>query len=301
MTQQAKQEAQQREQTLERLRAKRTERQHKSSAIVTQDTLAIRWFTPRGREARQQIVDDLRYHQGVHLLEIVEELRRRGVPPGRVDLRGIDLRGEDLAAASLANADLSGAMLDGCNLDRADLREAKLNGASMSGAHLRHANLEGSDLRGADLRDAYLREADLGDAKLDDAVLDGASFKKAVIAGVDLRKVDRSRVDLSEAFHRRPERQVRQTRRWEPVGRPPAAEPRHASERVTRRMVAPAPQAEDVTAGQVIRWPFQAATGDFDDALMELAELRDKVQEVRVVVNGVERTLYLCPPARKTG
>ena len=298
MSRQARERADEREQVLERMRTKRVERVEKSSRIVTQDTLAIRWFTPKGREARQQVVDDLRFHQGVHLLEIVEDLRRRGVPPGRVDLRGIDLRGEDLAAASLAHVDLSGAMLDGCNLDRADLREAKLEGASLSGAHLRSANLEGSDLRGADLREASLREADLADAKIDDALLDGAVFKRTVIAGVDLRRVDRSQVDLSQAFRRRPQRETRTMRRWAPMGRPPEAEPLHASERLQRKPQEPRPQA---TEAPVIRWPFKAATSDFDDALLELAELRDRVSEIRVVVGGAERTLYVCPPARRTG
>ncbi|MEZ6183835.1 MAG: pentapeptide repeat-containing protein [Planctomycetota bacterium] len=291
---------QERTRTIERVRTKRLEREKKSGAIVTQDTLAIRWFTPRGREARQQVVDDLRHHQGAHLLEIVEEFRRRGVPPGRVDLRGIDLRGEDLAAAGLAHADLTGAQLDGCNLDRADLREATLTNASLSGAFLRSAKLSRCDLRGADLREAHLREADLGEAKLDDALLDGANFRRTVIAGVDMRKVDRSRVDLSQAFHRRPQRETRSSRRWEPVGRPPATEPRHATERYARAKVEKA-VTETRDPAPVIRWPFQSATGDFDDALMELAELRDRVQEVRVVVNGVERTLYVCPPARKAG
>mgnify|MGYP000467284310 CR=1 FL=1 len=106
------------------------------------DTLSIRWFTPRGRATKQEVLESIRFEDGAHLREIVADLRRGGLDDAKLDLRGIDLRGEDLAAARLAGVDLTGARLDNCNLTQADFTGATLDRAVLTGAKLRGAKLD---------------------------------------------------------------------------------------------------------------------------------------------------------------
>lgn len=265
------------------------------------DRLTIRWFTPRGRATRQELLDDLRFEEGAHLRELLAEVRREGVAEGALDLRGIDLRGEDLAGARLAGADLSGARLDDCDLSQADLRGARLERAHLTGARLRGAKLQKAWLRGADLSRADLGEAWLEEADLEHARLPGASLHRARIAGAALSRADLSGVDLSTAFRQPlPFVDPRPTVvRRRPVGAPPDSEPRRPTERLpaTARLRPPPPPLR----GRIIphetvrmaRGEVAAPHEDLDAAVSELLALRGKLERVTVVVDGVERVLFL--------
>lgn len=277
------------------------------------DTLTIRWFTPRGRATRQELLDDLRFEEGAHLLEVVADLRRGGVAEGTVDLRGIDLRGEELAGARLAGVDLTGARLEGCDLSQADLR-----GATLDRAHLTNAKLRGAQLQGAKLRGAILAKADLGEANLEEADLEHANLSFAMVhrarlAGAAISRADLSGVDLSTAFRERlPFVDPRPTVvRRRPVGAPPPTEPRRPTERLSGAdRVAPTarlrPLPPPITPREVgriiphetVRMARDEVQGgrtheDLDAAVAELLALRGKVERVTILVDGVERVLFL--------
>lgn len=287
------------------------------------DTLTIRWFTPRGRATRQEILDDLRFEDGAHLLEVVADLRRGGLPEETVDLRGIDLRGEELAGARLAGVDLTGARLDGCDLSQADLRGAILDRAFLVGAKLRGARLQGAKLREADLSRADLSEANLEDADLEHARLAFATMHRARLAGAAISRADLSGVDLSTAFRERqtfvdPRPTVVRRR---PIGPPPISEPRHATERLGARpavdraaptvrlrpLPPPVPRRE---TGRIIphetvrmaRDEVQRARthDDLDAAVAELLSLRGRVERITIQVDGVERVLFLGEEGART-
>lgn len=282
----------------------------RDAPVLATDRLSIRWFTPRGRALRQELLADLRHRDGAHLESIVQELRRGGVPDGTLDLRGLDLAGEDLAAIRLRGADLSGANLDGCDLSCSDLGGAKLRGARLHGAKLRGACLEGADLGEADLVQADLTEARLSGATLAGARLRGATLRRAVLVGVDLAQLPG--VDLSLAITTRVEGNHQATlARRERTGAPPASEPRAPAERAAARVTgkiiphetvrmaraavaAAAAQAAQATATAPPVVPDDEA---FDAALAELMRLRRSAQRIAVVVDGVEKVLY--SPRRK--
>lgn len=285
------------------------------------DTLAIRWFTPRGRATRQDALDDLRFGEGAHLRELLADVRRPGLEELVLDLRAIDLRGEDLAGASLQGVDLSGAKLDGCDLSQADLRGAVLERATLTGAKLRGARLDGAKLRDADLSRADLTEASLEHADLDRARLVQATVHRARLAGAALSRADLSGVDLRTSFRvPLPFVDPRPTVvRRQPIGTPPPSEPRrpHVTPAVafdraavidrtapTRRLPPPAPAPAPAAAatGRII--PHETvrmareelergkAPTDYDYAVAELLALRGRVDKVTIVVDGVERVLF---------
>ncbi|SMO53385.1 pentapeptide repeat-containing protein [Paracoccus laeviglucosivorans] len=111
-----------------------------------------------------------------------EEILRKIVTSGQVQMPHADLSGLNLSGLTLVGADLSYA-----NLTGTDLRDAQLVGASLwsstaRGARFRGANLNGANLGlavlvGADLRDTQLRDADLTGAQLDGADLTGAEMR----------------------------------------------------------------------------------------------------------------------------
>lgn len=279
------------------------------------DTLTIRWFTPRGRATRQELLDDLRFEDGAHLLDVVAELRRGGIADGVVDLRGIDLRGEELGGARLAGVDLTGARLDGCDLSQADLRGATLDRAHLTGARLRGARLQHAKLRGADLTKADLGEANLEDADLEHARLPFALLHRARLAGAAISRADLTGVDLTTAFRERqafvdPRPTVVRRR---PVGAPPPSEPRRATERLAARTVdrgaptvrlrplpPPIPTRDTgrIIPHETVRMARDQVQGgraheDLEAAVAELLALRGKVERVTIVVDGVERVLFL--------
>lgn len=250
-----------------------------------ENSLAIRWFTPRGSAAIQAFLVDLSENEGRRSAEILSSLRRRGVPEGRLDLRGADFRGETLAGLTFPKADLSGAIFAECDLRLCDLSGSTLVGARFVSAKLRGAKLVGACLEGADLRNADLREADLSHADMEGAQITGAEFARCVLAKANLEGVDRRCADLSVAIWRQPSgRVVVGRRRRGPQaaspgprpGRPPATEPRRKTTRKRPRPVARkrAPEANS-----------------FDLALSDLLSLRGSVERIVVVVDGVERVL----------
>jgi hypothetical protein len=274
------------------------------------DRLSIRWFTPRGRALRQELLADLRHRDGAHLESIVQEARRGGVPDGTLDLRGLDLAGEELAAIRLRGADLSGANLEGCDLSCSDLGGAKLRGARLHGAKLRGACLEGADLGEADLVQADLTEARLTGATFDGARLRGAGLRRAVLVGVDLTQLQG--VDLSLAITTRVDATQATLARRERTGAPPMSEPRAPAERAaarvtgkiipheTVRMARAAVAAAAAAAAQATSTAPPPVVPDdeaFDAALAELMRLRRTAQRIAVVVDGVEKVLY--DPRRK--
>ena len=227
-----------------------------SRPTETRDGLAIRWFTPRGRELRQELLYDLRHHDGTAIKEISDEVRRRGAHPDRADLRGIDLRGEDLAGANLRGADLRGATFEGCDMTHADLRGANLSGANMCEVNLNGARLESAVLAHTLLLGANLCEARLDRARLERTNLRGAELRRTRLVGATLRGLEVEQEALRHAFLREPQRETHGTHRRTrtKLGRPPQSEPRPKTERGTRgrtrshvtRPVAP-PQPREAT------------------------------------------------------
>ncbi len=273
------------------------------------DRLSIRWFTPRGRALRQELLADLRHRDGANLDSILQELRRGGVADGTLDLRGIDLAGEDLAAVRLRGADLSGANLEGCDLSCSDLSGARLTSARLLGTKLRGAGLEQADLTNAELTRADLTEARLTGATLTGARLRGASLRRALLVGVDLTQLQG--VDLSLAITTSVEAAHATLARRERAGAPPVSEPRAPAERAaarvtgkiipheTVRMARAAVAAAAAAAAQATATTPPVVPDDeaFDAALAELMRLRRTAQRIAVVVDGVERVLY--EPRRK--
>jgi uncharacterized protein YjbI with pentapeptide repeats len=262
------------------------------------DTLTIRWFTPRGRATRQELLDDLRFEDGAHLRELLADVRRDGLAENTLDLRGIDLRGEDLASARLTGADLTGARLDGCNLSHADLRGTYLDRANLTGARLRGAALTGARLREAVLEKADLLEANLERSDLDGARCAGATFHRARLWGAQLGRAELSGVDLSTALRERaafvdprPTTAKRQA-----IGSPPPTEPRRPTERLvaTRRLPPPAGQLITHETVKMARAESGERThDDFEAAVAELLALRGRTQRITIVVDGRERVLFL--------
>jgi len=283
------------------------------------DRLAIRWFTPRGRLARTELLEDLRHDGGAHLAEIVAEVRRPGVDADRLDLRGIDLRGEDLAGSDLAKADLRGAILDDCKLIRARLAGACLDRASLKGAKLNDADLRGTSLACAELTRADLGGANLERARLEGAVLAHASLRRACVAGVELRGVDLHQADTAQ-LRREPvtfDYARRRTTRRVRLGKPPAQEPVPTPERRarTRRLRPPErPRRGGEAAGRprpagriiphesvrVARSQLAGArpapveplpTDKLEEALVELLRLAEDLETVEVTIGGRRRVL----------
>ncbi|MBL4847777.1 MAG: pentapeptide repeat-containing protein [Planctomycetes bacterium] len=262
---------------------KRTRR----AARTPDSQLAIRWFTPRGRAALTELLEDLLHGEGRHIADAVEDLRREGALPGRVDLRGIDLRGLELANAQLANADLRGARLAGTNLMRANLEgalleRAVLRGARLTGSSLRRANLERADLRDVDLSEANLEGANLSGAKMRGAELKrawarGVKFEEAFVEGVDLTRVRR-------APHRAP-RSTARTR--DGIGAPPGSEPVPATQRFRKRPRPPIPSPTEVQPGPSPSQP------SFDAALADLLLNRADVDRIVVTMAGQELVLFV--------
>lgn len=293
------------------------------------DGLAIRWFTPRGRAARAEMMIELRQEDGSRLADVVAGLRRPGVPEGRIDLRGIDLRGEDLAAARLRNVDLSGADLRGCDFSCAALQGVDLSRADLRGTRLRGASLRGARLLGADLRQADLTDAELCGAALAGARLGEARLHRTRLWDVDLSQADLTGADLSPSLTRQPAalKPTRSTARPTTVGRPPMSEPVRPQERVTQRLSGPVRPRPEVSAAVGRAQPSQPAPrrapaqvidnatvrlrreeqgrreeagAGFDAALAQLLGLRGQVERIAVVIDGQERVLFARPAAPVT-
>jgi len=253
--------------------------------------LTIRWFTPRGRAALADLVEDILHGEGRHVADAVVELRRPGVAEGLVDLRGIDLRGVELANAQLSKVDLSGARLAGINFRRANFKGSVLERAVLRGAKLTGSNLEGADLRGSDLREADLSDCNLEDAQLKGAKMRGADVKRAWAKGVDFSEAFADGVDMSR-IRRKPHRAPRSTVRLrEGIGAPPGSEPVPATQRFRKRPTPPKMTARRARPQPQLARP--AAANDLDAALAQLLLRRGEVERIVVTMNGRELELYV--------
>ena len=267
-----------------------------------ENSLAIRWFTPRGTAAVQAFLVDLAENEGRRSAEILASLRRRDVEEDHLDLRGMDFRGEALAGIRFPLADIRGANFVDCDLQLCDLSGARLEGARFVGAKLRGAKLSRASLQGADLRQADLREADLSNADLQEALLVGAQFGRCLLAGANLEGVDRRCADLSIALWHQPRAKVEPGPIVRPrpqsgcrPGRPPTTEPRRATTRRREPRPQPSRRARDQSAARARPQPGAQAppaqADVFDQALTDLLTLRGSVERIVVVVDGVERVL----------
>lgn len=259
--------------------------------------LTIRWFTPRGRAAIRELLDDLRHGEGSHVWEILREMRRPGLPEQVLDLRFVDLRGEDLAGSSLVGVDLSGALLDGSNLMQADLTKAVLTHASLVGSDLAGATLEEATLHNVDLSRADLSEANLKNADLRGSLLSGTKLRRTFVRGVDFKFARLEGVDLSQV--RRDSYQARRkTRRNATVGAPPMSEPRtpaerrHALRSNTQRF--PARQAPSPTTR--LLGPFLPGKPGIEEALARLLLSKDRVGRLTATIDGEEIVLFEASP-----
>lgn len=92
-------------------------------------------------------------------VEALEDLAKKGVSLGYINLEGVNLRGAilngaDFAHANLGSADFSGAELRGANFSGADIRQTKFAGADLTGANLAVWGLLNNDLTDANLTNA---------------------------------------------------------------------------------------------------------------------------------------------------
>lgn len=255
--------------------------------------LAIRWFTPRGRAALADLIEDLLYGDGSHIAAAVADVRREGAAPDRVDLRGIDLRGVELANAQLAKADLRGARLAGVNFMRANLEGALLERAVLRGAKLNGSTLRGADLQRADLRDADLTEANLEGALVKGAKMRGADVKRAWAKDVDFTEAFCEGVDLSR-IRRKAHRAPRSTiRARDGIGAPPGSEPVPATQRFRKRPTPPRMAPPRVRSGGTPRPPRAQPAPSLDAALAQLLLRRGEVDRIVVTMGGQEVELFV--------
>lgn len=256
--------------------------------------LAIRWFTPRGRAALAELIEDIIHGEGRHLAEAVADLRREGCDPERVDLRGIDLRGVELANAQLAKVDLRGARLAGVNFMRADFKGALLERAVLRGAKLNGSNLSGADLSRADLREADLSECNLEGATIKGAKMRGAEVKRAWARGVNFDEAFAEGVDLSRV-QRKAHVAPRSTIRVRAgIGAPPGSEPVPVTQRFRKRPAPPPMVARPISRSAARPVPARPAdASDLDAALAQLLLRRSEVERIVVTMNGREMELYV--------
>jgi Pentapeptide repeats (8 copies) len=257
-----------------------------SPGFTPRSSFLIRWFTPRGRAVRRELVEHLRHAEGRHLFEVLADLRQDGLPDDVLDLRGIDLRDEDLAGARLPRADLSGARLVGVNLAQADLRRCVLHGANLTRADLRGADLRGARLKDADLSQADLSEANLEGAQVRGAVLRQTGLRRTWVRGVDLQRAHLEDVDTSQVRREEFRPSPPSTRRHEALGRPPISEPRGPSERKTKSATRILPRTGDASP------PAAVGGRTFEEALAQLLLERGRVERIEVVLDGERRVLF---------
>lgn len=92
-------------------------------------------------------------------IEALEDLAKKGVSLGYINLEGVNLRGAilngvDFSHANLSAVDFSNAELRGANFSGADIRQTKFAGADLTGANLAVWGLLNNDLTDANLTNA---------------------------------------------------------------------------------------------------------------------------------------------------
>ncbi len=171
----------------------------KSEARASLDDLAIRWETPRGREVKAEILQDLKHNKGERLPEILKDfIYVAEVPDGR-DLRCITLEELDLSDMTFKGCDLSWASFARSTIVRGDFREANLKRANLAEANLSLARFAEADCARADFSRANLEHANFKDTKLSGAVFVNANCSRASFDTSNLTKCNFVGATLEQA------------------------------------------------------------------------------------------------------
>lgn len=181
----------------------------KSDARASLDDLAIRWETPRGREVKAEILQDIRHNKGERLPEILKEfIYTSEVPDGR-DLRCITLEDLDLSDTTWRLCDLSWASFARSNLQRSDFREANLKRANLTETNLSLARFSEADCARVDFTKANLEHANFKETKMNGAVFvgtnctrasfDTANLVKCNFVGANLEQVNFANADCNNS------------------------------------------------------------------------------------------------------
>jgi uncharacterized protein YjbI with pentapeptide repeats len=179
----------------------------KSDARASLDDLAIRWETPRGREIKAEILQDIRHNRGERLAEILKEfIYVNEVPDGR-DLRCITLEELDLNDTTWRKCDLSWASFARSSLLRADFREANLKRANLVESNVSLARFAEADCARADFSKANVEHANFKETKLNGAVFvnsncarvgfDTANLVKCNFVGASLEQANFTGADCN--------------------------------------------------------------------------------------------------------
>jgi uncharacterized protein YjbI with pentapeptide repeats len=160
----------------------------KSDARASLDDLAIRWETPRGREIKAEILQDIRHNKGERLPEVLKDfIYVSEVPDGR-DLRCITLEDMDLGDTTWKGCDLSWASFARSTLTRADFRSANLKRANLADANVSLGRFAEADCARADFSRGNLEHANFKEAKMNGAVFVGANCARASFDTANLVK-----------------------------------------------------------------------------------------------------------------
>lgn len=163
------------------------------------EDLAIRWETPKGRELKAKIVQDVKKNRGEGIPDLLRDfLYVSEVPHGR-DLRCITLEGEDLSDAVFGKCDLSWCSFARSNLQRADLRNASLKRADLTDANLSMARFEGAELSRVDFSRSQLDGTHFKESKCTGAVFEGCDAQRASFESAQLTKCNFKGAKLAQA------------------------------------------------------------------------------------------------------
>jgi uncharacterized protein YjbI with pentapeptide repeats len=163
------------------------------------DDLAIRWETPRGREIKGEVLQDLKHNRGERLQEILNGfIYTSEIQDGR-DLRCITLEDMDLSDTTWRKCDLSWASFKGTQLVRADFRDANLKRANLVESNLTLARFAEADCARTDFSRANLEHANFKEAKLNGAVFVGANCSRCSFDTAILTKCNFVNARLEQA------------------------------------------------------------------------------------------------------
>ncbi|MBI3723812.1 pentapeptide repeat-containing protein [bacterium] len=171
----------------------------KSDARASLDDLAIRWETPRGREIKAELIQDVKHNKGERIPDILKDfIYTTEIGDGR-DLRCITLEDMDLTDTAWKGCDLSWASFARSTLTRADFRNAILKRANMVDVGLALSRFAEADCARVDFSRANLEHANFKDAKLNGAVFLGANCARASFDTANLTKGNFVGANLEQA------------------------------------------------------------------------------------------------------
>lgn len=171
----------------------------KSDARASLDDLAIRWETPRGREIKAEILQDIRHNRSERLAEILKDfIYVSEVPDGR-DLRCITLEDLELNDTTWRKCDLSWASFARSSLMRADFRETNLKRANLVESNVSLARFGEADCARADFSRANVEHANFKETKLNGAVFVNANCARAGFDTANLVKCNFVGANLEQA------------------------------------------------------------------------------------------------------